>query len=134
MSERHVALVIFIGLLLAYAFIFPRWLDWNANARFDLSAAIVEQGTLSIDADAQVTQPEDMQRLIALLGRSPAAALAVNRPIDQVSRKELVFATRLDHLVDSELDLQPVSWLVLLSTDLAACPASRPGMWRATGV
>jgi len=40
---------------LAYAFVFPRWLDWNANARLDLSAAIVEHGTLSIDAYAQNT-------------------------------------------------------------------------------
>jgi hypothetical protein len=55
MSERRVALVIFVSLLLAYAFIFPRWLDWNANARFDLSAAIVEQGTLAIDAYAHNT-------------------------------------------------------------------------------
>src|SRR5512139_1279471 len=55
MTERRVTFLIFITLALAYAFVFPRWLDWNANARFDLSAAIVEQGTLSIDAYAQNT-------------------------------------------------------------------------------
>ncbi len=128
MRDKALALTLFVILLLAYAFIFPRWLDWNANARFDLSAAIVEQGTLSIDAYAQntgdyasfnghryidkapglsflgvpvyfivsqMTQPQGSQQLIDSLGRSPAAALTVNRPIDQVSREELVFAARL---------------------------------------
>jgi hypothetical protein len=55
MRERTTALILFVTLALAYAFVFPRWLDWNANARFDLSAAIVEQNTLSIDAYAQNT-------------------------------------------------------------------------------
>ena len=55
MSERRVTILLFVTLALAYAFVFPRWLDWNANARLDLSAAIVERGTLSIDAYAQNT-------------------------------------------------------------------------------
>lgn len=128
MRERTTALILFITLALAYAFVFPRWLDWNANARFDLSAAIVEQGTLSIDAYApntgdyalfngrrysdkapglsflgvpvyfvvsRVTQPEVVQNFIVSLGRAPAAAPTINRSSDQVSRAELVFASRI---------------------------------------
>jgi hypothetical protein len=127
MAERRVTLLIFITLALAYAFVFPRWLDWNANARFDLSAAIVEQGTLTIDAYGQntgdyalfnghryidkapglsfvgvpvyflvarATQPEAAQKFMETIGRAPAAAATVNRPIDQVTRAELIFAGR----------------------------------------
>ena len=36
-------------LLLAYAYVFPHWADWNQNSRFDLTVAIVDHGTLSID-------------------------------------------------------------------------------------
>ncbi len=128
MSERRVTFILFVTLALTYAFVFPRWLDWNANARFDLSAAIVEQGTLSIDAYesntgdyalfnghryidkapglsflgvpiyfvvSHVTQPEAVQNLIDAIGRAPAAAMTVNRPIDQVTHAELIFAARL---------------------------------------
>ena len=49
MRERTAAIIIFVTLVAAYAFVFPRWLDWNQNSRFDLTAAIVEHGTLSID-------------------------------------------------------------------------------------
>ncbi len=42
--------IIFIGLLISYLYIFPRWVDWNQNAHFDLAAAVVERGSLSIDA------------------------------------------------------------------------------------
>ena len=128
MRERTTALILFVTLALAYAFVFPRWLDWNANARFDLSAAIVDQGTLSIDAYApntgdyalfnghryidkapglsflgvpvyfvvsRVTQPEVVQNFIVSLGRAPAAAPTINRASDQVSREELMFASRI---------------------------------------
>ena len=127
MRDRKAAAVIFAGLLLGYIFVFPHWLDWNANARLDLSAAIVEQGTLTIDAYAQntgdyalfngqrysdkapglsflgvpayfivsrLTHPEPVQNLISALGRSPAAALTIHRPIDLVSTQEFVFASR----------------------------------------
>ncbi len=126
--ERTTAVIIFATLVLAYAFVYPRWLDWNANARFDLSAAIVERGTLSIDAYAQntgdyalfksrrytdkapglsflgvpvyfavsrLTQSEIAQNVIDTIGRAPAAALTINRPIDQVTRDELIFAGRV---------------------------------------
>ncbi len=128
MIERRVTLLLFVTLALAYAFVFPRWLDWNANARFDLSAAMVEQGTLSIDAYAQntgdyasfnsrryvdkapglsflgvpvyflvsrVTRPEAVQNLVDAIGRAPAAVPTINRPIDQVTHDELLFASRI---------------------------------------
>lgn len=41
--------VLFLLLLLCFAYFFPRWADWNQNSRFDLVLAIVEQGTLAID-------------------------------------------------------------------------------------
>src|SRR5512139_510433 len=115
--ERITAIILFATLALAYAFVYPRWLDWNANARVDLSAAIVERGTLSIDDYAQntgdyalfnghryidkapglsflgvpvyyvvshLTRPEAVQDFIDKIGRAPAAAATINRPIDQV--------------------------------------------------
>ena len=39
-------------LLLCYAYVFPRWADWNQNSRFDLTVAIVEHGTFAIDCCA----------------------------------------------------------------------------------
>ncbi len=50
MRDRTVSLIIFVTLLLSSSYIFPRWLDWNQNTRFDLTAAIIERGELSIDA------------------------------------------------------------------------------------
>src|SRR5581483_6633404 len=41
---------IFLALLLCYIFTLPRWADWNVNSRFDLVLAIVDHGTLTIDA------------------------------------------------------------------------------------
>lgn len=40
---------IFLTLLSCYAYFFPRWADWNQNSRLDLTMAIVERGSLSID-------------------------------------------------------------------------------------
>ncbi len=41
---------LFLLLLLCYGYFFPRWGDWNQNSRLDLTMAIVEDRTLSIDA------------------------------------------------------------------------------------
>jgi hypothetical protein len=35
--------------LLCTTYTFPRWADWNQNSRFDLTRAMVDHGTLSID-------------------------------------------------------------------------------------
>lgn len=49
-ERRSPYLALFIVLLIAYSYVFPRWADWNQNSRFDLTRAIVEQGTVRIDA------------------------------------------------------------------------------------
>lgn len=146
MSERKTALILFSGLLLIYLYVFPHWLDWNQNTRFDLTAAIVERGTLSIDAYAgntgdyaefnghaysdkapglsllaapiyalirPITEINFVRSIIVTLGRAPAAAQTVNRPIDQVPPNEFVFAARL--IV--------TTWLVV------ALPAALFGAW-----
>jgi hypothetical protein len=128
MSERRISILIFVSLLLTYLYIFPHWLDWNQNSRFDLTAAIVERGELSIDAYAantgdyaeangraysdktpalsflavpvyalthKLTEIPAVQTIITALGRSPAAAATVNRPIDQVPDQELLFTANM---------------------------------------
>lgn len=43
-------LLLFLVLLVAFAYTPPRWQDWNQNSRFNLTRALVEQGTVRIDA------------------------------------------------------------------------------------
>jgi hypothetical protein len=50
MKTMRYAGFIFLTLLVIYAYFFPRWADWNQNSRFDLVLAVVDQGTLAIDA------------------------------------------------------------------------------------
>jgi hypothetical protein len=47
--ERLDALGVIAVVLLCTTYTFPRWADWNQNSRFDLTRAIVDEGTLSID-------------------------------------------------------------------------------------
>ena len=42
--------LLFCLLLLCYAYFVPRWADWNQNARFDLTLAMVEERSFSIDS------------------------------------------------------------------------------------
>lgn len=42
-------LLIFLILFLSYVYFLPRWADWSQNSRLDLTLAIVDKGTLSID-------------------------------------------------------------------------------------
>lgn len=48
-GEGRVYLVLFLILLMCYAYFFPRWAEWNQNSRMDLTLAIVEQGHFAID-------------------------------------------------------------------------------------
>ncbi|HIE39291.1 MAG TPA: hypothetical protein EYH30_05845 [Anaerolineales bacterium] len=48
-SERRIALLIFLPLLVCYAYFFPRWADWNQNSRLNLVMAVVDRGVLYID-------------------------------------------------------------------------------------
>jgi hypothetical protein len=50
LKRYQTEVLIFLVLLLCYAYFLPRWADWNQNSRIDLVLAIVDQGTLSIDA------------------------------------------------------------------------------------
>src|SRR5512137_1771162 len=128
MSERRIAILLFVSLLLTYIYVFPHWLDWNQNSRFDLTAAIVERGELSIDAYVantgdyaewngrtysdktpglsflavpvyalthKLTEIPAVQAIITTLGRSPAAAATVNRPIDQVPDQQFIFTANI---------------------------------------
>ncbi len=51
---RHAAIV-FLSILFAYGYVFPRWADWNQNSRFDLTRALVEGHTVAIDRYAANT-------------------------------------------------------------------------------
>ena len=42
-------LLIFALLLICYAYVLPRWADWNQNSRLNLVLALVDDGTVSID-------------------------------------------------------------------------------------
>jgi hypothetical protein len=47
--------ILFCLLLLVNGYTPPRWQDWNQNSRFDLTQALVEQGTVRIDDYADNT-------------------------------------------------------------------------------
>jgi len=42
-------LIIFALLLICYAYVLPRWADWNQNSRLNLVLAMVDDGTVTID-------------------------------------------------------------------------------------
>ena len=48
------SLLLPLGMVLLFAFIYtpPRWQDWNQNSRFNVTRAIVDDGTVRIDAYA----------------------------------------------------------------------------------
>ena len=52
-SSPHVLL--FCLLLVVYSYTPPRWQDWNQNSRFDLTLALVDQGSVRIDSYADNT-------------------------------------------------------------------------------
>jgi hypothetical protein len=49
LTEKRLAWLTFCVLLVCYAWFPPRWADWNQNSRFNLTLALVEQGTIRID-------------------------------------------------------------------------------------
>lgn len=57
LHRSNVAILLPLGLVLLFAFIYtpPRWQDWNQNSRFDLTRAIVNDGTVRIDRYAANT-------------------------------------------------------------------------------
>jgi len=59
-----------------FAFFLPRWHDWNADSRLDLTAAIVNHGTLAIDAYHDNTGDDDFYRGHWYSSKDPGQALA----------------------------------------------------------
>jgi MFS family permease len=49
-KERRVEILLFILLLGCFVYFFPPWADWSQNSRLNLTLAIVDEGTLSIDS------------------------------------------------------------------------------------
>ena len=54
-TERTRYVLIVLLLLSTYVYFLPRWADWNQNSRLDVVLAIVDQGTLAIDAYVENT-------------------------------------------------------------------------------
>ncbi len=48
-AERLIQWWLFIVLLISYTYFFPRWADWSQNSRLNLTLAIVDHGSLSVD-------------------------------------------------------------------------------------
>lgn len=57
LHHPRVAVLLPLGLAFLFAFIYtpPRWQDWNQNSRFNLTRAIVDDGTVRIDRYADNT-------------------------------------------------------------------------------
>jgi len=53
--ERLTEIALFLFLVVAYVYTFPRWADPNQNSRLDMVFAIVEDGTFQIDKYVQNT-------------------------------------------------------------------------------
>jgi hypothetical protein len=95
-------LIIFISLLIPYLYIFPHWVDWNQNSRFDLTAAIVERGTLSIDAYLHNTGDYALFNNHAYTDKAPGLSLiavpiyAIIHPLTQIDFVQALI-TQLGH-------------------------------------
>jgi hypothetical protein len=74
-AERRACLLVFGTLLFCYAYFPPRWADWNQNARLDLTVAIVERGTLSIDAYYENTGDYAVHAGHVYAGKAPGLSL-----------------------------------------------------------
>jgi len=47
--EKNLQLLLFLLLIVCFTYFFPRWADWSQNSRLNLTLAIVDLGSLSID-------------------------------------------------------------------------------------
>src|SRR5438552_15452015 len=108
-TNRHVkrrALLIFVVTFVSYAYFYEGG-GWSQNSRFDLVRAIVEQGTLRIDAYHENTQDKAYYQGHYYSDKAPGLALlavpvaAIARPllpatgIDPVSPRGLVATSYL---------------------------------------
>jgi len=74
MRRRDTALIA-AALLLAYCYVLPRWADWSQNSRLDLVRALVEQGTVQIDAYVANTGDYALFNGHAYTDKAPGPAL-----------------------------------------------------------
>lgn len=85
--KKLIELTLFFFLLINYAFFFPRWADWGQNSRLDLVLAIVDRGTLSIDAYYQNTGDYALYHGNHYMDKAPGPSLlavpvyAIIRPV-----------------------------------------------------
>ena len=85
--EKRISWLIFLGLLLCYAYFLPRWADWSQTSRLDLTLAIVDKGTFSIDDYYQNTGDYALFEGHTYLDKAPGPSFlavpvyAVLRPI-----------------------------------------------------
>lgn len=66
---------VFLTVFVVYAYFMPRWADWNIDSRFDLTAAIVNHHTLSIDAYHYNTWDKAVYRGHYYSDKAPGTAL-----------------------------------------------------------
>lgn len=79
-QERGTSWYIFLLLLVCYAFVLPRWADWNVNSRMDLVLAVVDRGTLTIDAYRENTGDYAFFEGHAYSDKAPGTSLAAIPP------------------------------------------------------
>lgn len=72
---RRDAAIILLLLLLAYAYVLPRWADWSQNSRLNLTRAMVELGTVRIDAYVQNTGDYALYEGHAYTDKAPGPSL-----------------------------------------------------------
>lgn len=72
--RRDAALIVLL-LLLAYAYVLPRWADWSQNSRLNLTRAMVELGTVRIDAYVQNTGDYALYEGHAYTDKAPGPSL-----------------------------------------------------------
>ncbi|NJN18030.1 MAG: hypothetical protein HC822_18035 [Oscillochloris sp.] len=73
--RRDIAVIV-IALLLAYAYVLPRWADWSQNSRLNLTRALVEQNTVRIDSYVHNTGDYALYRGHAYTDKAPGPSLA----------------------------------------------------------
>lgn len=73
-TRRDLAALL-IALLLAYAYVLPRWADWSQNSRLNLTRALVELGTTRIDAYVHNTGDYALYKGHAYTDKAPGPSL-----------------------------------------------------------
>lgn len=93
---------LFLILLIAFTYFFPRWALWGPNTKLDLIMAIVDQGTLSIDDYYQNTGDYALYEGVHYSDKAPGTSflgIPFYAVFKAVARTPIVdqFITRLSH-------------------------------------